>query len=90
MSNAGEVFGLTAIMSLAAFAGLANFMFGSAGLNALGERRYLLIVVMAAGVASVASNCVFIPLMGATGSAICFVFSETLLLALIARRYFVA
>jgi PST family polysaccharide transporter len=76
-------------MSVAIIPGVANFMFGSAGLNALGARRYLLVAVVVVGLASVASNCVLIPLMGAAGSAICFVLAECLLLALVARRYFV-
>ncbi|PYE87289.1 oligosaccharide flippase family protein [Phyllobacterium leguminum] len=84
-----QVAGLAAIMSLACFPGVANFMFGSAGLNALGARSYLLVAVMFTGIASIAVNLCLIPVMGVTGSAICFVLAETLLLALIARRYFV-
>jgi PST family polysaccharide transporter len=89
IDNVGQVIGLAATMSVAIIPGVANFMFGSAGLNALGARRYLLVAVVVVGLASVASNCVLIPLMGAAGSAICFVLAECLLLALVARRYFV-
>lgn len=83
------VFGLTAFMSLGTFSGLANFMFGSAGLNAMGARHYMFVTILIVGTISVLGNCLLIPLIGAAGSAVCFVGAETLLFGFVARRYFV-
>lgn len=79
---------LAMFMGLSTFAGVAVFMLGSAGLNTLGARRYLLGSLVIAAVISVAANLVLVPWMGEVGAAICFVVSECALLLLIARRYF--
>lgn len=79
---------LMMLMVVSTFAGVAVFMLGSAGLNTLGARRYLLGSLVVAAVISVAANLVLVPLMGEVGAAICFVVSECALLLLIARRYF--
>lgn len=81
------VFDLTLIMSFSVLSGVSVFMLGSAGLNALGARGYMFLALLVAAATSVVSNLVLVPYLGATGSAICFVLSETLLLALIVRRY---
>jgi PST family polysaccharide transporter len=86
--NANVVFGLASAMSIAALAGLANFMFGSAGLNALGARRYLFLAILGVGVVSLMIGIIIIPLIGSSGAAVSFVFSELFLFVLIARRYF--
>lgn len=82
------VFGLTLIMGVSVIPGVGVFMLGIAGLNTLGARGYLLMALLLAAAVSVFSNVILIPYLGALASSVCFVFSETLLLALIIRRYF--
>jgi PST family polysaccharide transporter len=81
------VFHLTLIMTVSVLPGAGVFMLGIAGLNSLHARRYLLVALLIAAAASVLTNLVLIPHLGALASAMCFVFSETLLLTLIIRRY---
>lgn len=81
------VFHLTLIMAVSVLPGVGVFMLGIAGLNSLRARGYLLMALLLAAAASVVANLALIPYLGALASAICFVFSETLLLALIIRRY---
>lgn len=88
IENLNLVISLLSIMVCAAFPGLANFMFGSAGLNGLGARRYFLMAILAVGFASIVLNVVLIPIVGVYGSAAAFVLSEAGLLALIMLRYF--
>ncbi|VFR97149.1 Membrane protein involved in the export of O-antigen, teichoic acid lipoteichoic acids [plant metagenome] len=78
---------LAAIMSAATLFGVCNFMFGSAGLNILGERKYMLHAVLAAGGTSVVATIVLGGSFGATGAAISLVLAEGLLFGLIIRRY---
>jgi PST family polysaccharide transporter len=80
---------LAILMSTVSFFGTANFMFGSAGLNALGARKNLLKAIVLTGLISAAVNVASIPLMGELGAAVCFVLSELLLLTLIIRRYWI-
>lgn len=78
---------LLAIMAPATLFGLANFMFGSAALNYLGERAYLLRSILATGVISALACLVFAPRFGATAAGICFVGSEILLFLFVLLRY---
>jgi PST family polysaccharide transporter len=78
---------LVAIMAPATVIGLANFMFGTAGLNYLGERRYYFHVILITGVASVGASLALSSFLGAVGAAICFVGAEALLLILVLSRY---
>lgn len=87
IDNIDRVFELTLIMSTATFFGLASFMFGSAGLNALGARRYFFITIAVTGIASVLINSLLIPVVGELGAAISFVASEALLVGMVVRRY---
>lgn len=84
-----KIVNLIAVMSIAIFAGIAVFMFGIAGLNVLGARQYLLGALVFTGLLNIAANFSLVPVLGEMGSAICFVLSETILLALVIRRYFV-
>lgn len=77
-----------AIMAPAMLLGLANFMFGSAGLNALGQQRYLFAAIVATGLSSVALCFVMAWLFGTVGAAVCFLLAETLLFTLVLARYF--
>lgn len=81
------VFHLTLIMAVSVLPGVSVFMLGIAGLNSLGARGYLLMALLLAAAVSVLANLALIPYLGALASAICFVFSETLLLIVIVRRY---
>lgn len=78
---------MATIMAPAMLFGIANFMFGTAGLNALQQRGYLFLVIMATGVASVALCFVLSIGLGATGAALCFVTAEAMLFGLIMLRY---
>jgi len=76
-----------AIVAPAPIFGLANFMFGSAGLNFLGDQRYYLRAILATGAASMLGCLVLSHLYGAVGAAICFCGAEMLLLVLVIARY---
>lgn len=78
---------MAAIMAPAMLLGIANFMFGTAGLNALGQRHYLLMAIVATGLASAATCFILGAALGATGAAVCFVLAEAMLFALVLRRY---
>jgi len=78
-----------AIMAPATIFGLANFMFGSAALNYLGARRYLLMAILGTGLASAAMCVTLGCVVGALGGAICFLFSEAFLFALIMARFWI-
>ena len=81
------VVAMFAVMAPATVFGLANFMFGSAALNYLGARRYLLFAILGTGIASAAMCLALGARIGAMGGAICFLFSETFLFALILGRF---
>lgn len=81
------VFQLTLIMAMSVLPGVGVFMLGIAGLNALGERRYMLRALMIAGVFSVATNVVLVPHFEEQASAVCYLVTEILLLALVIKRY---
>jgi PST family polysaccharide transporter len=79
---------LIKMMSLGALVGVANFMLGSAGLNAMGERRYLFKAIIGAGIAGVVTCAIAGKLWGAYGAAGAFIFAEVFLQGAILRRYF--
>lgn len=87
IENTNQIVFLAALMSSATFFGVSNFMFGSAGLNALGERRYLLKALIGTGVLSLVLTSVLVMLTGALGAAIGFILAEALLMIFIARKY---
>lgn len=78
---------LLAIMLPVTLVGLANFMFGTAGLNYLGERRYYLCAILVTGIASALACFSLSVIGGAIGAATCFLGAETLLLILVMARY---
>lgn len=78
---------LAAIMAPAMLFGVANYMFGTAGLNALHQQRYFFAAILATGVSSVALCAALATYLGATGAAIAFVAAEALLCALVLLRY---
>jgi O-antigen/teichoic acid export membrane protein len=77
-----------AIMAPATLVGLANFMFGTAGLNYLHARRYFLGCILVTGIANVGVCFVLSKLFGSLGASISFVGAETLLFGLVMARYF--
>lgn len=77
------------VMAPSTLFGLANFMFGSAALNYLGARRYLLFAILGTGVASVAMCLALAGWLGAMAGAICFLFSEGILFLLVLARFLV-
>lgn len=78
---------LFAIMAPAPLFGLGNFMFGTAGLNYLGERRYQSRVIVTTGMLNVGMCLLLASFLGAVGAAICFVGAELLLLIMVLIRY---
>ncbi|OLU33072.1 oligosaccharide flippase family protein [Pseudomonas sp. PA27(2017)] len=81
------IISLAAIMSLATFFGVGNFMFGSAGLNILGERRVMLYCILLAAATSVGSTIILGSLFGAMGAALSLVLAEGFLCLLIIQYY---
>ena len=83
-----EVVLLISIMCPAVLFGIANFMFGTAGLNHLNRRRYYFKSLLAVGILSVMACLIMVYLYGAIGASGSFLFSEVFLLALIVRKYY--
>jgi O-antigen/teichoic acid export membrane protein len=78
---------LVLIMVVAVFFGIANFMFGTAGLNQLGERAYYFRSILTVGLLNIAICASLAALFGSVGASISFALSEILLFALVARKY---
>ena len=79
--------GLFFVMSIASLFGVANFMLGTAGLNAMGETRYVLLALVGTGIVSLLAGSVLILLWDDAGAAISFVLGEVILLALLLAGY---
>jgi O-antigen/teichoic acid export membrane protein len=86
--NQSRIAFLVAVMSVTTLFGVANSIYGTAGLNALGLSRAFLMVVMTTGITTLAVASILIALMGETGAALGFVFGEIFLFTLIVRRFF--
>jgi O-antigen/teichoic acid export membrane protein len=86
--NIEDIALLIGTMSAATFIGVSNFMFGSAGLNALGERRYFLMAILGTGLINIACSVLLVSFLNEFGAAISFVLAEALLLSFIVRKYF--
>ena len=78
---------MLAIMAPAMVLGVANFMFGTAGLNALQQRVYYFKAILVTAVVSVACCFAMGFMLGAVGAALSFLLAELLLLLLILNRY---
>lgn len=89
IGNLEQAIPLIGIMCLGALVGVANFMLGSAGLNAMGERLYMCRSIVVAGVVGVATCAVGGMYVGAYGAAIAFVAAEIALQVTILRKYLV-
>lgn len=83
----GDVILMAAIMSSSMFFGIGNFMFGVAGLNALGAKRYMVASIVLIGVLNVAVCWVMASVFEGVGAAVTFVVAEAALFALILIRY---
>ncbi|MFC5461612.1 oligosaccharide flippase family protein [Massilia niabensis] len=87
MGDLNQVVSLLGIMCIGALVGVANFMLGSAGLNAMGESVYLFRSIIVAGAVGVAT-CTFAGLYaGAYGAALAFVAAEVALQLAIINKY---
>ncbi|MDV3458449.1 oligosaccharide flippase family protein [Sphingomonas sp. HF-S4] len=75
------------IMAPAMLLGLANFMYGTAGLNTLSHRRYLFAAILVTGICNIAFCFLLSWLIGTMGAAICFLLAEALLFALVLAPY---
>ncbi|WP_417583100.1 oligosaccharide flippase family protein [Pelagibacterium sp.] len=79
--------GLFFLMSIATLFGVANFMLGTAGLNAMGRKRYVLVALVATSLASLLCGSLLIALWADIGAAISFVLGEAILLGLLLAGY---
>lgn len=86
-SNSELVLILSLIMLPATFFGIANFMFGVAGLNFMGYQKYMLNILLLTGILSIFVVCILSSYFGAVGAAVTFSFSEVLLFSLIILKY---
>lgn len=85
--NLDEVVAVIGVMCIGAFFGVANFMLGSAGLNAMGERKFFFFSIIVAGLVG-ATTCAFAgAYWGVYGAASAFVLSEATLQVLILSKY---
>jgi hypothetical protein len=88
MQTSNEIALLTLIMSGGTFFGVANFMFGTSGLNVMNARRYYFLSILGTGMLSVLVSILLTSKFGAHGAATSFVIAEAILFCLIAKRYF--
>lgn len=88
IGSVNRVVPILGVMCIGAFFGVANFMFGSAGLNAMGERSYLFRGILVSGVVGVVTCAVGGRYFGAYGAAVAFVSAEVALQIAILRKYF--
>jgi len=79
---------LLPIMSIVTLFGVANFMFGSIGLNILSEKKYMLQAILIAAVVSVVATLILGSFFNATGACISLVLAEGVLYMLILYRYY--
>tara|TARA_R110000868_G_scaffold8205_3_gene42624 strand:- start:212627 stop:213880 length:1254 start_codon:yes stop_codon:yes gene_type:complete len=75
------------IMFVAVFIGVANFMFGTAGLNQLGMKKYYAISMLKTGIITIVSGCILVLLFGGIGAAMNFVVGEALLFLFVVNKY---
>ena len=78
---------LISIMAPATLFGVGNFMFGTAGLNFLHARRYLLGATFVTGAVNVAGCFLLARWIGPFGAAVAFIGSEAILFAIIITKY---
>ncbi len=82
-----NILSLVSIMSIAAFAGVANYVLGMVGLSGIGESRYLFRGILFVGIGNLFVASLLIHFFDQLGAAISFVFSEVLLLIIVFKRY---
>lgn len=82
-----HIFTLIAVMVLAVFFGISNYMFGTVGLNLMGRQGYYAKIVLITGIVSVIVAIVLGYFFGEFGAAVAFVFGELFLLMLILLGY---
>lgn len=82
-----DVITVAALMLPSIVFGVANFMFGTAGLNYLGRRAYFFVSVLATGICSAVACIALASTFGVVGAAAAFVGAEALLLCFIAAAY---
>lgn len=85
--NKKDVILLFIIMFPAILFGVANFMFGTAGLNYLNRRNYYFISILVVGIVSIIFCLILVFVFGVIGASASFLFSEMFLFAMIVRLY---
>lgn len=86
-SQATDIIVLIVMMLPAVFLGVANFMFGTGGLNYLGRRPYLAKALLATGLGNLVVCATLAGLFSASGAAVSYVLAELTLFLLIIRAY---
>lgn len=87
-NNFDLVTNLCLIMIVSVFFGVSNFMFGSVGLNNLGEKKYMASSIFITGILTIVMLFILVNLMNVYGASISFVLSEVILFSLISYKYF--
>jgi O-antigen/teichoic acid export membrane protein len=78
---------LISIMIFSIFFGVLNFMYGTLGLNHLGQKRYFAMSIFLTGLISLVLLIVLTKYFSINGTAINFVLSELILLIFILHKY---
>lgn len=78
---------LISIMIFSVFFGVLNFMYGTLGLNHLGNKRYFAMSIFFTGLISLVTLMVFTKYFSIYGTAINFVISEIILLVFILNKF---
>lgn len=82
-----DIVPLVAIMSLAVFAGVVNYMLGMIGLSGLGASKYFLGAVFCVALVNLLITSIAVSYFDELGAAISFVFAEVVLFVLIIAKY---
>jgi PST family polysaccharide transporter len=82
-----HIVNLITIMSFAILFGIANFMFGTVGLNTLGFHRYYALAISAAGVVSFLTSVTLSYFFSDVGASVSFVMGEVLLFTFFYSKY---
>jgi PST family polysaccharide transporter len=82
-----HIVNLITIMSFAIFFGIANFMYGSVGLNVLGFHRYYALAISAAGTITLITSITLSYAFHDVGASVSFLIGEALLFTFFYAKY---
>lgn len=82
-----EVLRLISFMLVVVFFGVSNYMFGTIGMNLIGEHSYYAKAIFIAGIITIVLSIILSSLFNEAGAAFSFVFGELILLSFFLIKY---